>query len=109
VAPFSNIDAFILDDADWTFRGTEEDDFVQVLWGALDAQTFGGDDTMFGEDRDDTLDGGDGTDTAWGAGGHNTCIDTEDGDCDGQPSFRRHAPIAHRDLRAIVRAWVSHT
>ena len=82
---FSNVGAFTLWGARWAFRGTEGDDFVQVLEGRLDAQAFGGDDFMIGGERRDVLDGGDGTDAAWGGGGQNTCLNTETGSCTGYP------------------------
>jgi Ca2+-binding RTX toxin-like protein len=82
---FSNVGAFTLWGAKWAFRGTEADDFVQVLDGRLDAQAFGGDDFMIGAQRRDVLDGGDGTDEAWGGKGRNTCLNTETGSCTGYP------------------------
>lgn len=82
---FTGITAFTLWDGPWTFAGSEGDDFVQVLWGRLQAQGLGGDDYLLGGERNDVLDGGDGTDTAWGGEGHNTCLATEAGSCSGYP------------------------
>jgi Ca2+-binding RTX toxin-like protein len=82
---FTNIVAFTLWDTTWTFRGTDADDFVQILEGRMKAKTLGGDDTMIGADGDDVLDGGDGTDAGWGGGGTNTCVSTESGSCTGYP------------------------
>ena len=85
---FSNVRSFTLSGVSgtkWSFRGTDGDDFVQVLFNRLDAQTFGGDDSMIGAERNDVLDGGDGTDEAWGGEGQNTCLNTETGSCTGYP------------------------
>lgn len=82
---FTSIDTFTLWGPRWSFLGTGADDFVQVLDGSLDARGLAGDDVFLGAERDDVLDGGEGTDTAWGGTGRNTCLDTEQGDCDGYP------------------------
>lgn len=103
---FADVAAFTLwGDARWSFTGTDEDDFLQVLDGSVEAHTLGGDDQMIGGERADLLDGGDGVDAAWGGGGHNTCLDTEEGDCDAYPwsdSARRGAPAAPDPV-----AWVT--
>lgn len=82
---FVNVRAFTLWGVPWTFRGTEGDDFVQVLGGPLDALGLGGDDFLMGGERNDVLDGGDGTDAAWGGEGRNTCLNVETGSCTGYP------------------------
>lgn len=115
---FTNIHAFTLWGTEWTFQGTDGDDFVQILDGRLDAQTLGGDDTMIGAERNDALDGGDGTDTAWGGEGHNTCLNTEAGSCSGYPwrsseARRMVAPSPWARLGAspiakLVSLWMSH-
>lgn len=82
---FVNVRAFTLWGVPWTFRGTEGEDFVQVLFGRLDAQGLGGDDFMIGAESNDVLDGGDGTDAVWGGEGRNTCVNAETGSCTGYP------------------------
>lgn len=115
---FANIGAFTLWGIPWTLRGTEGDDFVQILAGRLDAQGFGGDDYMIGAERDDVLDGGDGTDTLWGGEGHNTCLNAEMGNCDGYPwdELTTRARVAadgqnllgHTPPRRLVTRWMNH-
>lgn len=118
--PFRNVTGFTLwGDADWTFRGSEGDDFFQVIDGPVDAQALGGDDTLIGGDRNDVLDGGDGTDEAWGGEGTNTCLNDESGDCQGYPWDQRGAsttpyrvvpgghPVARTSPRAFVLRWVT--
>ena len=106
---FSNIDAFTIEEIPWTFLGTEGDDFVQVLSARLDAQGLGGDDFFIGGEYADTLDGGDGSDEAWGGEGHNTCVDTEAGDCDGYPwDVEAVGSSGRRAVRAVAPAATPH-
>ncbi|MGB0099523.1 MAG: calcium-binding protein [Nocardioides sp.] len=102
---FADFDAFTLWGGDWTFTGTEEDDFVQVLQGRLEAHGLGGDDWLMGDRRNDLLDGGDGTDTAWGGAGRNTCIDVEKGDCNGMLSHRTRVAAGDRTRRELLVRW----
>lgn len=103
---FANMGAFLLWRGPWTFTGTDEPDFVQVLGGSLDADGLGGDDVFVGDVEDDVLDGGDGTDTAWGGPGRNTCTNTEQGDCNGWP-YARRTVLGGQGHRALLRAWTS--
>lgn len=115
---FANVGAFTLWGIPWTFRGTEGDDFVQILLGRLDAQGLGGDDYMIGAERNDVLDGGDGTDALWGGEGHNTCLNGETGSCTGYPwdttatrarvATHRQAPFSGTSPRRLLWRWMNH-
>jgi Ca2+-binding RTX toxin-like protein len=115
---FDNVRAFTVWSGRWTFRGSERNDFVQVVSGRLDAQGLGGDDYLLGEQRDDVLDGGDGSDTAWGGRGDNTCIDVESGSCTAYPWDRGQARtpfVLHRGTQVrdispdrLVARWMVH-
>jgi hypothetical protein len=107
-ATFTGFGAFTMwGSGSWTYHGTDDPDFLQVLQGSLDAQTQGGDDTMIGDTEDDTLDGGDGTDSAWGGDGTNTCLNDEKGDCSGYPWPQQ--PSAARALPQQLRTAVAGT
>jgi len=91
-ATFSNFSGFgLFGTGTWSYTGTGARDFVQVSGGSLNASTLGGDDVMVGDQGDDTLDGGDGTDEAWGGKGANTCLNDEQGECNGHPQYRSAA------------------
>jgi len=115
---FSSVDYFTLWGTPWTFRGTEADDFVQILDDRLDAQGMGGDDYLLGGDQADVLDGGEGADQGWGGRGQNTCIDTEAGDCSGYPwdSTTTRARVARLPTTSparvaphkLVSRWLNH-
>jgi Ca2+-binding RTX toxin-like protein len=112
---FSGISSYTVWDGPWVFRGSETDDFVQVLLGRLEAHGLGGDDRLIGAGRADLLDGGDGADEVWGGRGDNTCLDAEAGDCYGLPwdtaGARVVAPGAtstspsRLDPHALVARW----
>jgi Ca2+-binding RTX toxin-like protein len=89
---FDNFSDFTLSGfGTWTYVGTDAPDIVQVSGGSLNASTLGGDDVMVGDQGDDTLDGGNGTDEAWGGKGANTCLNDEQGECNGYPQYRSAA------------------
>lgn len=114
-ASFAGFGAFILEGGPaWTYRGTDDDDFLQVLDGRVRATTLGGDDVVLGDSWNDRIDGGADIDTAFGAEGNNTGRNVERGDCQGRVSQLRSAPArAHRavvaslpaDLRRLVERY----